>query len=205
MARRVRGHRPRPGRLPARRDRGLRNHPAELRHEATAVEGGPRWRLRRVTADQRCSIPRPPEAPSHCRAPRANRTPPTSNATTRLEDDLAALGLADAFDAVVNTSRIGFAKPDRRVFETAARSVGVASDRCPFVDDTLGHVEVARAAGLIGHHDAGVDALRGATEAKATRDTAYTAIPHPLMEPISPPYEAIDRGRVLTRSAHYLG
>lgn len=43
-----------------------------------------------------------------------------SNATTRLEAYLAAIGLDEAFDAVINTARIGVAKPDRRVFDIAA-------------------------------------------------------------------------------------
>ncbi|WP_052852217.1 HAD-IA family hydrolase [Streptomyces avicenniae] len=86
-----------------------------------------------------------------------------SNATTRLEDDLAALGLTNAFDAVVNTARLGFAKPDPRVFEAAARRVGAASRRCLFIDDTLGHVTAARAAGLTGHHYRRADELRSFT------------------------------------------
>lgn len=86
-----------------------------------------------------------------------------SNATTRLEADLTTLGLADAFDAVVNTARIGVAKPDHRVFEAAAQTVGVAPRRCLFVDDTPGHVAAARAAGLTGLHYTHVDQLRSAT------------------------------------------
>ncbi|WP_328863975.1 HAD family hydrolase [Streptomyces virginiae] len=85
-----------------------------------------------------------------------------SNATTRLEADLTALGLADAFDAVVNTARTGFAKPDRRVFEAAAEAVGVTLRRCLFIDDTPGHVAAARAAGLTGIHYTHVDQLRSA-------------------------------------------
>ncbi|MFE9468298.1 HAD family hydrolase [Streptomyces virginiae] len=83
-----------------------------------------------------------------------------SNATTRLEDDLAALGLADAFDAVINTARIGVAKPDRRVFEAAARSVAADLHRCLFIDDTPGHVTAARETGLTGLHYQHVDQLR---------------------------------------------
>ncbi|MGP4113466.1 HAD-IA family hydrolase [Streptomyces sp. 4N509B] len=83
-----------------------------------------------------------------------------SNATTRLEDDLAALGLTDAFDAVVNTSRVGVAKPDPRVFHVAAERVGAKPERCLFVDDTAGHVEAARAAGLAAHHYRDVGGLR---------------------------------------------
>ncbi|WP_030759068.1 MULTISPECIES: HAD-IA family hydrolase [unclassified Streptomyces] len=86
-----------------------------------------------------------------------------SNATTRLEADLTALGLADAFDAVVNTARIGVAKPDKRVFEAAAQAVGVTPRRCLFVDDTPGHVAAAQAAGLTGLHYRHVDQLRIAT------------------------------------------
>ncbi|WP_037806618.1 HAD family hydrolase [Streptomyces sp. NRRL F-2580] len=85
-----------------------------------------------------------------------------SNATTRLEADLAALGLADAFDAVINTARIGVAKPNHQVFEAAAQTVGAELRRCLFVDDTPGHVAAAKSAGLTGHHYRGVEGLRSA-------------------------------------------
>ncbi|WP_406123753.1 HAD family hydrolase [Streptomyces sp. NBC_00989] len=85
-----------------------------------------------------------------------------SNATTRLETYLASVGLSDAFDAVVNTSRVGVAKPDPRVFELAARRVEVEAPRCLFVDDTLGHVVAAREAGLTGLHYEHVGQLRDA-------------------------------------------
>ncbi|MFE5591392.1 HAD family hydrolase [Streptomyces sp. NPDC056549] len=85
-----------------------------------------------------------------------------SNATTRLEDDLAALGLAGTFDTVINTARIGVAKPDCRVFEAAAHSVGADLRRCLFIDDTLGHVTAARETGLTGLHYQHIDQLRSA-------------------------------------------
>ncbi|MFI8390445.1 HAD family hydrolase [Streptomyces sp. NPDC085540] len=88
-----------------------------------------------------------------------------SNATTRLEADLTALGLADAFDAVVNTARAGVAKPDHRVFEAAAGAVGAELRRCLFIDDTPGRVAAAQAAGLTGIHYRHVDQLRNATAA----------------------------------------
>jgi putative hydrolase of the HAD superfamily len=75
-----------------------------------------------------------------------------SNATSRLEADLADLGLAEFADDVVNTSRIGCAKPDPRVFEHAARHVGVPVERCLFVDDTWEHVESARGLGMRALH-----------------------------------------------------
>ena len=71
-----------------------------------------------------------------------------SNATTRLEDDLAALGLTDAFDVVVNSARVGAAKPDPAIFLAAAGRLGVDPAGCLFVDDTPGHVEAARRIGM---------------------------------------------------------
>lgn len=51
-----------------------------------------------------------------------------SNAITRLEHDLARHGLNDLADAVVNSARIGVAKPDfREATVTAAREAGVAA------------------------------------------------------------------------------
>lgn len=75
-----------------------------------------------------------------------------SNATSRLETDLKDLGLTEFVDEVVNTSRIGFAKPDPRVFAHAAQRAGVPVERCLFVDDTWEHVEAARAAGMHAVH-----------------------------------------------------
>jgi putative hydrolase of the HAD superfamily len=75
-----------------------------------------------------------------------------SNATDRLEADLIDAGLSGFVDNLVNTSRIGFAKPDPRVYAYAAEQVGVPVRRCLFVDDTVGHVEAARAAGMQALH-----------------------------------------------------
>jgi putative hydrolase of the HAD superfamily len=85
-----------------------------------------------------------------------------SNATSRLEADLARLGLADALDHVVNTSRLGVAKPDPRVFAAAAETAGAQMSRCLFVDDTEGNVTAARAAGMTGLHYRGARQLREA-------------------------------------------
>ncbi|NEC07571.1 HAD-IA family hydrolase [Streptomyces sp. SID7909] len=109
-----------------------------------------------------------------------------SNATTRLEADLAALGLADAFDAVVNTARIGVAKPDHRVFEAAARTVGAEPRRCLFVDDTAGHVAAARDAGLTGHHYRGAGELRGALASMGLRPAPFTGARSSARRPSAP-------------------
>lgn len=85
-----------------------------------------------------------------------------SNATTRLEDDLAKLGILDAVDVVVNTARVGFCKPDARVFRYAAERTGTTVERCLFVDDTLENVEAAKALGMTGVLYRSPDDLRAA-------------------------------------------
>jgi putative hydrolase of the HAD superfamily len=75
-----------------------------------------------------------------------------SNATLRLEDDLTALGLADLADDVVNSARVGLAKPDPRIYRLAADLAGVRPDRCLFVDDNEENVTAATALGMQGVH-----------------------------------------------------
>ncbi|MDT0266910.1 HAD family hydrolase [Streptomyces sp. DSM 44915] len=78
-----------------------------------------------------------------------------TNATTRLESDLAALGLTEVADAIVNSARVRVAKPDPEIFRIAAERAGVPTGRCLFVDDTEGHVTAARELGMtaVWHRD----------------------------------------------------
>jgi putative hydrolase of the HAD superfamily len=85
-----------------------------------------------------------------------------SNATTRLERDLERQGLADLADVVVNTARIGIAKPDPRVYLIAARRVGVPAHRCLFIDDTTANVTAARDVGMTAVHYHQIEDLREA-------------------------------------------
>ncbi|MET7301843.1 HAD-IA family hydrolase [Embleya sp. NPDC005575] len=85
-----------------------------------------------------------------------------SNATTRLERDLARQGLADLADTVVNTSRIGVIKPDPRVYLMAAARAGAPVHRCLFVDDTAANVKAAREVGMTALHYRRIEDLRGA-------------------------------------------
>ncbi|WP_461007904.1 HAD-IA family hydrolase [Streptomyces capparidis] len=71
-----------------------------------------------------------------------------TNATVWLDEDLSELGLSDLADSVVNSSLIGVAKPDRRIFETAAERVGARVDRCLFVDDREENIDAAQALGM---------------------------------------------------------
>jgi putative hydrolase of the HAD superfamily len=65
------------------------------------------------------------------------------------------LGLTDEFDAVVNSSVLGVAKPDPAYFAAACRSVDTPPDRCLFVDDQDRNVRGARAGGLSAHRYGG--------------------------------------------------
>ncbi|KAB7780753.1 HAD-IA family hydrolase [Xanthomonas sp. LMG 12459] len=83
-----------------------------------------------------------------------------SNATSRLPHDLQALGIADAFDAVVNSSEVGAIKPEPAIFLHALAQLGMAADEVLFVDDTAVHVEAARALGLRAERYVDAEALR---------------------------------------------
>ncbi|WP_419992471.1 HAD family hydrolase [Streptomyces boninensis] len=75
-----------------------------------------------------------------------------SNASVELEDELAVIGLADLADHVVNSARVGVAKPDARIYEIAATAAGAAIDRCLFVDDRMENIDAAEALGMTGVH-----------------------------------------------------
>lgn len=61
------------------------------------------------------------------------------------------LPLDDLFDVVVDSSEVGFRKPDARIFElTLQRLGGVAPERALFLDDHPGNIAGAERAGLHG-------------------------------------------------------
>lgn len=83
-----------------------------------------------------------------------------SNATTRLEADLAQLGLDAEFDAIFNSARLGVAKPDPEIFRRVLAELGHST--AVFCDDTEENVAAARAVGLDGVHVPDTAALRTA-------------------------------------------
>jgi putative hydrolase of the HAD superfamily len=73
-----------------------------------------------------------------------------SNATTNLEDILEHRhGILGLFDTIVNSARVGMAKPDPRIFALAAERLAVAPAQCVFTDDLEPNV---KAAGEVGMH-----------------------------------------------------
>ena len=83
-----------------------------------------------------------------------------TNATSRLRSDLAALGVLSEFDHVLNSSELGLAKPDPRVFVEACARIDAEISACWFVDDSPRNVQAAAEIGLRAHHFVGVAALR---------------------------------------------
>ncbi|RPF40328.1 putative hydrolase of the HAD superfamily [Streptomyces sp. Ag109_G2-6] len=85
-----------------------------------------------------------------------------TNAALDLDEDLAAMGLEDLADHVVNSALEGVAKPDPEIYAIAAGRAGAAPERCLFVDDRRENVEAAVALGMTGVHFRGPEDLRGA-------------------------------------------
>ncbi|MFC3505016.1 HAD-IA family hydrolase [Micromonospora krabiensis] len=83
-----------------------------------------------------------------------------TNATDRLDDDLAALDLTDAFDAVVSSYRLGVNKPAKEYFQAACQALATPPDRVLFTDDEDWSVRGARVAGLSAHRWTGPGDLR---------------------------------------------
>jgi len=66
--------------------------------------------------------------------------------------------LPDVFDAIVLSGAVGLAKPDVRIFQLTADKLGVEPGECVFVDDLIGNVRGAVAAGMVGVHHRRADA-----------------------------------------------
>ena len=79
-----------------------------------------------------------------------------SNSTLRLETELLeANGIHDMWDVVINSARVGVAKPDRRIYQIAAERIGVPPETCVHIDDLEHNVRGAEAAGFRAIHHQG--------------------------------------------------
>ncbi|MFI7551825.1 HAD family hydrolase [Micromonospora sediminimaris] len=83
-----------------------------------------------------------------------------TNATDLLDADLAALGLTDELDVVVNSSAIGVHKPAPEYFQAACAALDTPPARVLFVDDEDRAISGARAAGLSAYRWSGPADLR---------------------------------------------
>lgn len=83
-----------------------------------------------------------------------------TNATSRVERDLEALGLTAEFYRVINSSAVKCVKPEREIYEIALKCAESRADEALFVDDTPENVEAAERIGLRGHVFTGTEGLR---------------------------------------------
>ncbi len=79
-----------------------------------------------------------------------------SNATPRLEAELRNHHKIDGlFKVIVNSARVGMAKPDVRIYQLAADRIGVEPQACVHIDDLKHNVDGAREAGFQAIHHRG--------------------------------------------------
>ena len=60
------------------------------------------------------------------------------------------LHLDDLFEVMILSAEVGRAKPDRRTYQLACAAIGVAPERCAFVDDLVENIEGERALDIRG-------------------------------------------------------
>ena len=64
------------------------------------------------------------------------------------------------FDAMVISYEEGLTKPNPAIFALTAQRLGVPASACFFIDDNLGNIEAARAAGMQAAQFTGIERLK---------------------------------------------
>jgi len=96
-----------------------------------------------------------------------------TNATSRLDADLHALGIADRFHAIANSSALRAVKPEAAFFEKALRLASAEPLEALFVDDTFVNVNAAARLGIPSYRFEGAAGLlRFLGQAGAVRENA---------------------------------
>lgn len=73
-----------------------------------------------------------------------------------LETALAEFKIDDYFDVLVESSKEGCVKPEKRIYEAAAERLGVAPNECVFFDDVQRNVDGAIAVGMSAYRYLGI-------------------------------------------------
>jgi putative hydrolase of the HAD superfamily len=79
------------------------------------------------------------------------KTAIVSNAWPGTRARMAVAGKLDITDKIVLSCEIGYAKPDRRIYQAALRQLAATPGDALFIDDTPGHVATADSLGMTGH------------------------------------------------------
>jgi putative hydrolase of the HAD superfamily len=72
----------------------------------------------------------------------------TNNAKEAGDHWRAILPIEEMFDLIVDSSEVGMRKPNPAIYRYTAEQLGVAPERCVFLDDAPGNVAGAEAAGM---------------------------------------------------------
>jgi putative hydrolase of the HAD superfamily len=88
-----------------------------------------------------------------------------SNAPPRLARWLADWDILHLFDVVVCSGDEGMVKPNPRIYQLTLARLGVEPGEAVFIDDSVGHVEAARALGVHAIHFTTASALVGELDA----------------------------------------
>ncbi len=75
-----------------------------------------------------------------------------SNAWSELRDWIVSKDFADAFDDMVISAEVGFAKPDARIYQAALQNLQVLPAESVFLDDMSRNVAAARKIGMHAIH-----------------------------------------------------
>lgn len=85
-----------------------------------------------------------------------------TNATSKLNQDLESLCIADLFDHVINASEIGSVKPEPEIYLHALKIARIDPHEAFFTDDMPENVEAAERLGYVGHVFETAEGLRSA-------------------------------------------
>ena len=90
-----------------------------------------------------------------------------SNASDRLEGRLDQFGLTRYFDPIVNSHRIGVAKPDEEAYQITLQKLNVPAEQVLFIDDRERNTVVAESLGIRSYLFTTVSELKAELESQA--------------------------------------
>ena len=83
-----------------------------------------------------------------------------TNATSRLNQDLAALELDNWFTKIINSSEVGSVKPESEIYKKAIQACSCPVSEIVYIDDSLGNATVGAEAGMLTHHYTNFDSCK---------------------------------------------
>ena len=76
----------------------------------------------------------------------------TTNATSRLKEDLDRENILSHFDFIYNSSEIGMIKPQKEYYLRVKEDLNFTFDEVIYIDDSIKNTDAARESGFISHH-----------------------------------------------------